>query len=136
MTQGGWIALSARGDKFYDVAARSFGAIRDEPLHLITSDYVLDESLTHLQRHFGHQGAVQFGRWILGNDRVEVTRVDEEIWEAAWEMFQAYEDKEWSFTDCTSFCSNAAPPAICRLFLRPSFRAGRLPTLAKARLIA
>jgi predicted nucleic acid-binding protein len=23
--------------------------------------------------------------------------------EAAWEMFQAYEDKEWSFTDCTSF---------------------------------
>jgi predicted nucleic acid-binding protein len=99
----GWIALSATGDKFYEVASRNFGAIRDEPLKLVTSDYVLDESLTNVQRHFGHRGAVEFGSWVLGNDRVEVARVDEDIWEAAWEMFQAYEDKEWSFTDCTSF---------------------------------
>ena len=99
----GWIALSARGDKHYKVAAQSFSATRDEPLHLVTSDYVLDESLTHIQKHFGHRGAVEFGRWVLSNDRVEVARVDDEIWEVAWEMFQSYDDKEWSFTDCTSF---------------------------------
>ena len=29
--------------------------------------------------------------------------VVESVWQAAWEMFQAYEDKEWAFTDCTSF---------------------------------
>lgn len=99
----GWIAISATGDRFYDRAARSFAATRDKPLQMITSDYVLDESFTHLQRHFGHRGAVEFGRWLLGNDRIEVARVDDDIWEAAWAMFQAYEDKEWSFTDCTSF---------------------------------
>lgn len=99
----GWIALSSTGDKYSRIAARGFAAIKDEPLQMITSDYVLDESFTHLQRHFGRRGAVEFGRWLLANDRIEVLRVDEEIWEAAWEMFQAYEDKEWSFTDCSSF---------------------------------
>jgi predicted nucleic acid-binding protein len=32
-----------------------------------------------------------------------MARIDDEVWETAWEMFQAYRDKEWSFTDCTSF---------------------------------
>jgi predicted nucleic acid-binding protein len=69
----------------------------------LTSDYVLDESLTHLLNANGHRSARDFARWILQSAQVEIVRVDEEIWEVAWEMFQAYEDKEWSFTDCTSF---------------------------------
>ena len=29
--------------------------------------------------------------------------MDEEWWAAAWQLFQTYDDKEWPFTDCTSF---------------------------------
>ncbi len=29
--------------------------------------------------------------------------VDSDLWHEAWELFQRYEDKEFSFTDCVSF---------------------------------
>jgi predicted nucleic acid-binding protein len=70
---------------------------------LITSDYVLDESLTLLRFRAGHKEAVDLGRWMLQSPLVKVINVDEKIWQSAWEMFGRYGDKGFSFTDCTSF---------------------------------
>ena len=30
-------------------------------------------------------------------------RIDASIWEAAWQLFERYDDKTWSCTDCTRF---------------------------------
>jgi uncharacterized protein len=100
---GGWVGLFAEGDQYHNQATRAFRRIQGQRIRLLTSDYIFDETLTHLQKFYGHHTAMRCGRWILTTRFVEMARIDEELWEAAWEMFQAYRDKEWSFTDCTSF---------------------------------
>lgn len=99
----GWISLFAKADKYHQPAASAFKTLELQPVQLFTSDYVLDETLTHIGRFYGRQRAIQFGRWVLSNSIVIVLYMDEAWWQAAWEMFQRYHDKEWAFTDCTSF---------------------------------
>jgi predicted nucleic acid-binding protein len=70
---------------------------------IITSDYIIDETLTRIRYAVGHREAVEWGREILASNVVEKLEVGREIFEFAWELFEKYEDKRLSFTDCTSF---------------------------------
>jgi len=70
---------------------------------LFTNDYVLDETLTLMRARLGHDKAVEFGRWVLQSPLVKIIHIDEETWQAAWEIFVKHKDKDFSFTDCTSF---------------------------------
>jgi predicted nucleic acid-binding protein len=99
----GWIALFDRSDKYHQRARQGFQDVQRQPLLLLTSDYILAETLTHLLYTCGRSVAVEFGEWALSTQHVEVAPIDEETWTAAWQMFQTYHDKSWSFTDCTSF---------------------------------
>lgn len=99
----GWVALFDRSDMHHPRAKQGLQDVQGQPLLLLTSDYILDETLTHLLYTCGRNVAVEFGGWALSTRHVVVTHIDEEIWSAAWKMFQSYQDKEWSFTDCTSF---------------------------------
>jgi predicted nucleic acid-binding protein len=47
--------------------------------------------------------AVQFGEDVRASRVLRVEHVTPEIVEAAWRIFKAFADKEFSFTDCTSF---------------------------------
>ncbi len=69
---------------------------------LVTTDYVLDEAYTLLRSGMGHRVAVNFGREIQ-NGGIEIVQVDESIQQKAWSIFERYSDKDFSFTDCTSF---------------------------------
>lgn len=68
----------------------------------LTTDYVLDESYTLIRGAFGHGLAVAFGRDVQ-KGTVEIVQVDPAVQRKAWEIFERYSDKEFSFTDCTSF---------------------------------
>ena len=70
---------------------------------IITSDYIIDETLTRIRYSVGHKEAVKWGKDILASRVVEKMEVGKEIFELAWEIFETYEDKKLSFTDCTSF---------------------------------
>ena len=70
---------------------------------IITSDYIIDETLTRIRYSVGHKEAVKWGEEILASRVVEKTEVGKEIFELAWKIFETYEDKKLSFTDCTSF---------------------------------
>lgn len=98
-----WIGLFGRADKYYHPASQAFSTLNTQPQHLFTSDYVIDETLTHILITYGRHNALRFGRWVLSASFVDILRVDENVWQAAWEMFQNYDDKQWAFTDCTSF---------------------------------
>ncbi len=98
-----WIGLFGDNDKYHQPASRAFSTLTTHPQDLFTSDYVLDETLTHILITYGRSNALKFGRWVLSTPYVEIFRVDELIWQDAWDMFQSYEDKQWAFTDCTSF---------------------------------
>ena len=99
----GWISLFDESDKYHVDASEKWHTLRKEPLHLITSDYVFDETITHLMYRCGRQVALRFGRWALSTDYLTLLFVEPDTWLSAWEMIQEYNDKEWAFTDCTSF---------------------------------
>jgi predicted nucleic acid-binding protein len=100
---GAWCALYDRSDIHHARASAFLKELKRKKAQLITSDYVLDESLTLLRFRVGHKEAVDLGRWVLQSPLVKLINVDEKTWQSAWEMFVRYDDKGFSFTDCTSF---------------------------------
>lgn len=70
---------------------------------LYTSNYILDETLTLIRMHLGHNQAIDFGERIKKSRIVNIVRISAEVEERAWVIFKKYKDKRYSFTDCTSF---------------------------------
>ncbi|MCZ7380008.1 MAG: PIN domain-containing protein [Candidatus Methanoperedens sp.] len=70
---------------------------------IITSDYIIDETLTRIRYTVGHKEAVEWGQDIIASNVVEKVEMGRELFEPAWELFKTYDDKKLSFTDCTSF---------------------------------
>ncbi len=70
---------------------------------LVTSDYVLDESYTIIRQRAGHRIAVGFGEGIRASPLVRIEYLKLETLEQAWAIFKRFADKDFSFTDCTSF---------------------------------
>lgn len=98
-----WVAYFDRDDMFHHAARLALTSLRDQRVTFLTSDYVLDETITMLSSYTGHRVAVAFGDWVQSERRVQIVRVNEELWQAAWQLFKRYHDKKFSFTDCTSF---------------------------------
>ena len=69
---------------------------------LITTDYVVDETLTLLRMRLGLKAAESWWRQIDGSARLRWEWIDARRAERAREVFFRQDDKEYSFTDCTS----------------------------------
>ncbi len=78
---------------------------KDIRISLFTSNFVIDESLTLIRMKLGHQFAVRFGTQVRESRILKVIHIDETLEETAWQIFEKYADKEYSFTDCTSFAT-------------------------------
>ena len=70
---------------------------------LYTSNYVIDEALTLLRIHCGHRVAVSLRKTLEASRLLSVLWITESLEKAAWGIFEKHTDKEFSFTDCTSF---------------------------------
>jgi predicted nucleic acid-binding protein len=69
---------------------------------LLTTDYVVDETLTLLRSRRQPQLALTLGDQFFRGEIAQIDFLDEGEIRLAWEVFRRYSDKEWSFTDCTS----------------------------------
>ena len=95
-----WYALVDKSDHDHRSALNS---VRNLTRPLITTNYVLDETLTLIKVKLGPRIAIEFGRKLWNQElamRIPVIKKDEQ---KAWDLFSAYDDKGFSFTDCTSF---------------------------------
>ena len=99
----GWACLFNRRDKHYQEGARAFESLAGKGAVFVTTDYVIDETLTNLQQRVNHHTAENFGVWVLRAKNVRRVHINDAAWNNAWAMFRQYDDKEFSFTDCTSF---------------------------------
>jgi len=71
--------------------------------YFIISDYIFDELLTVLLAR-GHKIlSIEAGEKILKDRNISALRIDSEIFQKAWEIYRNFKDKNWSFTDCTSY---------------------------------
>ncbi len=101
-----FLALVNEKDNNHTAAAHFLEDIQNGRIKIrkiITSDYVIDETLTRIRYAVGQKEAVQWGKDILASNVVEKLEVGRELFELAWELFQTYDDKKLSFTDCTCF---------------------------------
>jgi predicted nucleic acid-binding protein len=81
-------------------AADAWLAANREPL--VTTDYVVDELLTLHKMRGEFQRALHLGPKLLSEEVMQMEWVLPEDVQRAWDVFQGYRDKEWSFTDCVS----------------------------------
>lgn len=99
----GWVACADASDP----AHATCRAARDGALEvrhtLVTTDYVVDETMTLLRLRLGLPAAEAWWRQVDGSPRVRWERIDASRFERAVQLFLQYRDKEFSFTDCTSF---------------------------------
>lgn len=94
-----WFAASVPWDGRHAEAA-AWLASCEEPL--LTTDYVVDETLT-LLRVRGEAGrSLRMGERFFDGTLGRVVRITDEDYAEAWNTFRRYSDKEWSFTDCVS----------------------------------
>jgi uncharacterized protein len=70
---------------------------------LVTTDYVLDESLTLIRKYAGAGAARQFMLGLDQSKSVHVLWISSNQFRTALELFLTQPGRSWSFTDCTSF---------------------------------
>jgi uncharacterized protein len=99
----GWMACADASDP----AHRKAVVVRDAWLEdgglFVTSDYVADETLTLLRRRLGMDAAEAWWRQVDGSSRVRWEYISLARADKARGLFFRYRDKDFSFTDCTSF---------------------------------
>jgi predicted nucleic acid-binding protein len=103
---GGWIALAVKRDRYHDKAATYYRKISNANVRLVTSNYVLSETYTRIRYDDGHAKALQFNASIqeaIKAGRLNLEWVTSAIHKSAWDIFEKYDDQEFSFVDCTSF---------------------------------
>ncbi len=96
---GAWFAATVPSDPDHAAASRWLAA-NTEPL--LTTDYIVDETLTLLRARGERRRALLVGEQFMSGGLVELYRLTEDDIARAWETFQRFDDKDWSFTDCTS----------------------------------
>jgi uncharacterized protein len=87
------------GDANHAAAAAWFG---HKQRSLVTTDYIVDETLTLLRVRGQHQRAVMLGTKLFAGQLATVHYLTPDEIRSAWRVFHQFRDKDWSFTDCTS----------------------------------
>lgn len=96
---GAWFAAFVPNDADH-AAADAWLEANTEPL--VTTDYIVDELLTLLKMRREYRRALDIGPRLLQGNIARLEWVQPADIQQAWTIFQQYQDKNWSFTDCIS----------------------------------
>jgi predicted nucleic acid-binding protein len=99
----GWMACADEADPACEPACAARDAALEQGSLLITTDYVIDETLTLIRLRLGLSAAKAWWAQVEGTSRLRWEWIGPERAEKARNLFFRYRDKEYSFTDCTSF---------------------------------
>jgi uncharacterized protein len=94
-----WFASIVPSDTNYP-SASSWVNQNTQPL--LTTDYIVDETLTLLRSRGETERAIRLGEAFFSSILTTIYYLNEEDIQQSWQVFRQFSDKEWSFTDCTS----------------------------------
>lgn len=100
---GAWVAIADRNDQHTDEAIQLYKDLILRKEQLITSDLVLVETFNLLSQTIGSKATISFGNRLKSIPFLKIVSVTLSDWERAWKILEKYSDKDFSFTDCTSF---------------------------------
>jgi uncharacterized protein len=99
----GWMACADAVDPAHAKATVTRDRWLERKGVLVTTDYVMDETLTLIRFRLGLSAAEAWWKQVEGSTRLQWELVTPERAEKARHLFFRYADKDFSFTDCTSF---------------------------------
>ena len=99
---GVFLALADEDDEYHTEAKSIHTDLLQSKAQLLTSNFVLSETYTLIRFRVDHQAAVEF---MTRFDRtgIRILRVSDAVEQTAKAIFVRYNDKDFSFVDCTSF---------------------------------
>ena len=102
------IAIINKDDKYHPEAIRTYQKIKElarkRLVELIYTDYIFDEVMAFLvSRSVTHSTIVEYGNNLRKSQLFQFIFISETMYDESWKMFKKYQDKQWSFTDVTSF---------------------------------
>jgi len=94
-----WYALANERDRNHEAACHFMqGRYR-----LVTTNFVIDETITLVLTRKDYRAALDIGNELWSEKQARIVWLSRQDQRAAWELFKRYSDKQFSFTDCTSF---------------------------------
>jgi predicted nucleic acid-binding protein len=99
----GWMACADSSDRAHKAAVKSRDTWLEVGGILVTTDYIIDETLTLIRMRLGLDAAEAWWEQLEGSTRVRWELVGVERFEKARRAFFQFRDKDYSLTDCASF---------------------------------
>ena len=103
MDSAGFLALWDAADQHHAGAVRLQADLACKHRRFVTTDYVVDETATLLLIRHSHAAAVDFLNAATSSEALHLEWIGQDRFHSAADLFRRYADKEWSFTDCSSF---------------------------------
>jgi predicted nucleic acid-binding protein len=96
---GVWYSLLVPTDPNHQKTAKWFDSVAQP---IVTSDYVVDETLTLLLMRGERSKAIAFGTLVIVGSTAFLHKLSEDQFHRSWLLFQRLSSAGLSFTDCTS----------------------------------
>lgn len=98
-----WAALYNPKDHYHE-KAKDLLTTRSASVDLVTTDFIIDETLTLLLVRIGYPVAVACGKALFDQKVAKIASAEPDTLRSTWEIFKKFNrDKKWSFTDCLSY---------------------------------
>ena len=92
-----------KSERLHKIAKKTFNKIILDNDILVTSDYIIDETLTLVSRKWGKYYAIEFWDSIKNSDILKVMKLSESQFYKTIDLFRKYKDHNFSFTDYSCF---------------------------------
>ena len=99
----GWMACADGSDPAHVRSCAARDSALEGGMTLVTTDFVVDETLTLIRFRLGLEAAAAWWQQVDGTSRLRWEGIGSDRFERARQLFFQHRDKEFSFTDCTSF---------------------------------
>ena len=100
---GAWVAIADKNDQYSKEASHQYRSLILKKERLITSNLVLVETYNLLSQTLGASATIKFGNILPSTNLIRIETITEIDWDRGWKILEKYDDKKFSFTDCTSF---------------------------------
>lgn len=100
---GAFIALTDSDDEYHEAAVTFYRSSKEKGARFVTTNFVVCETMNYLRSRVSHHVAVLFKENLKKSGFIETITVTPSIEDEAFAIFRRYPDKDFSYTDCTSF---------------------------------
>ena len=100
---GAFIALTDADDENHKAAKTFYKNATEKGARFITTNFVVCETMNYLRARVSHRVSVIFRENLKKSSIIQIINITPLIEDEALNIFKQYADKDFSFTDCTSF---------------------------------